>query len=173
MQGGRAFSSLTVHENLSMAAAGPAARKEGLYHVLEVFPKLKEISGRRAGLLSGGERQSLALAMTLVRRPTVLLLDEPSAGLSPRLVGEMLDKVRDVGQTWAVAVCMVEQNVQAALRVADRCCALANGEVAMETSRPCEWLVQGRLDALFLGAKSAKPGVSAHAAVKSDYEGES
>jgi urea transport system ATP-binding protein len=153
MQGGRAFPSLTVRENLSMAGDEHGSGKGNLEQVLEVFPKLREISGRRAGLLSGGERQALALAMTLVRRPTVLLLDEPSAGLSPRLVREMLDKVREIGQSWGLAVVMVEQNVREALGAAHRVCVLAEGRSVFEASQPGELLRSEKLGALFLGDK--------------------
>jgi urea transport system ATP-binding protein len=151
MQGGRAFPSLTVNENLIMAAAGHKTGRENLKQVLEVFPKLREVSSRRAGLLSGGERQALALAMTLTRRPAVLLLDEPSAGLSPRLVSEMLDKVREIGQIWGLTVLMVEQNIREALSFAQRACVLAEGQKVLETKQPGELLLSDRLGSLFLG----------------------
>ena len=150
MQGGRAFPSLTVSENLVLAAGGNNGNNK-FKDILEVFPKLKELSSRRAGLLSGGERQALALAMTLAKRPTVLLLDEPSAGLSPRLVREVLDKVREVGQTWALTVLMVEQNVREVLAVADQAAGLASGEVAATTTQPKMWLSGSELESLFLG----------------------
>ncbi len=153
MQGGRVFPSLTVAENLAMAAAasrGATARVE-TKRVLDVFPKLEEMLVRRAGLLSGGERQTLALAMALVRRPTVLLLDEPSAGLSPLLVREMLDKVREAAQTSGSAVLMVEQNVTEALKVADKAIALSAGQVAITTEDAQRWLDGDELEMLFLG----------------------
>jgi ABC-type branched-subunit amino acid transport system ATPase component len=171
MQGGRVFPSLTVSENLALASGGNGPNND-LEQILEVFPKLKDMHGRRAGLLSGGERQALALAMTLVRRPTVLLLDEPSAGLSPGLATAMLDKAKEVGHTWGLAVLMVEQNVRGAVSVADRACALANGEMVLETDRPGEWLAQGKLDALFLGTGRTEPGAAARAAGQ-PIEGES
>jgi ABC-type branched-subunit amino acid transport system ATPase component len=155
MQGGRVFPSLSVRENLTMAATktGRTTPQDDLGQVLEALPKLKDIRGRRAGLLSGGERQALALAMALARRPTVLLLDEPSAGLSPRLVREMLDKVRTISQNWDLAVLMVEQNVREALGVAHRVYALAEGQRALESNRPEELLASGELEELFLGGR--------------------
>lgn len=164
MQGGRVFPSLTVDENLAMGAAararGSAPAEEE--QILEVFPKLREMRGRRAGLLSGGERQSLALAMVLVRRPRVLLLDEPSAGLSPLLARQMLDTVKRIAQNWALTVLMVEQNVRGALGIADRVCAIADGDVAAQTDVPQQWVAAGYLERLFLGVTESEKAVRTH-----------
>jgi branched-chain amino acid transport system ATP-binding protein len=96
MQGGKVFPNLTVAENLEMGLASLSVqnKKDGIPAVLEIFSNLKDLLNRRAGLLSGGERQALALAMVLVRRPHLLLADEPSVGLSPKLVHTMLEKFR-------------------------------------------------------------------------------
>jgi urea transport system ATP-binding protein len=160
MQGGRAFPSLTVRENLSMAGDDNGSGKGNLEQVMEVFPKLKEISGRRAGLLSGGERQALALVMTLVRRPTVLLLDEPSAGLSPRLAQEMLDKIRDISQSWNLTALMVEQNIREAIGLCSRVVCLTEGQMAKDSGKPRELLVGHALEDLFLGDRKHKPALS-------------
>jgi branched-chain amino acid transport system ATP-binding protein len=158
MQGGRVFTSLTVGENLALAAGGRPGHD--LDEALQAFPNLVGIKDRRAGLLSGGERQSLALAMTLAKRPAALLLDEPSAGLSPRLVLEMLDKVREVAQNWGLTVIMVEQNVREALRIAHRACALVEGNVATQTDSPGEWASGKALETLFLGSRAGRAGSS-------------
>ncbi len=159
MQGGRVFPSLTVSENLEMGCMrlSPDQRKKNTATVLELFPNLKDMLKRRSGLLSGGERQALALGMVLVSRPRYLLLDEPSAGLSPRLVREALDKVEKINKNWKLTVLIAEQNVRAALGIAHRVCALANGQVVKETEKPEEWLSDGSLEQLFLGIGQGKP----------------
>jgi ABC-type branched-subunit amino acid transport system ATPase component len=153
MQGGRVFDGLTVDENLAMGAATGErrSRREELTRVLDLFPKLGEFRDRRAGLLSGGERQALALAMTLVHRPNVLLLDEPSAGLSPKLVGEMLDRVDKVCHEWQLAVLMVEQNVRQALSFAHRACVLVDGVCVIDEPSPRSLLSGSKLEQVFLG----------------------
>ena len=153
MQGGRVFPNLTVKENIEMGAItiSPNERVENIEAVLEVFPNLRSLSGRRAGLLSGGERQALALSLLLVRRPRLLLLDEPSAGLSPKLVQDILGKVRELSSAWETTVLLVEQNIHEALMICDRALALVNGKVALQTGQPKQWLTDGQLERLFLG----------------------
>ena len=87
-------------------------RKEKITAVLDIFPNLATLLGRRAGSLSGGERQALALAMLLIMRPRLLLLDEPSAGLSPKVVETILSTVRDLTRIWGITVLLVKQNIQ-------------------------------------------------------------
>jgi len=120
------FRHLTIRENLALVlrrVADPAARAGELYNL---FPVLGEKRAERAGALSGGQRQMLAVAMALAGRPEVMLLDEPSAGLSPKIAAEVLDLARDLtGQ--GVTVLLVEQNVKQALRVSDHCYILAEG----------------------------------------------
>jgi branched-chain amino acid transport system ATP-binding protein len=153
MQGGKVFPNLTVSENLEMGSVTLPSedRGEKVSAVLEVFRNLKDMLYRRAGLLSGGERQALALAMVFVKRPRILLLDEPSSGLSPKLVQEMLAKVRELNNIWQTTILLVEQNVREALNIACRSVALVNGEVALETDKPQGWLAEGQLEKLFLG----------------------
>jgi branched-chain amino acid transport system ATP-binding protein len=155
MQGGRVFPNLTVKENIEMGAItispNENERVKNIEEVLEVFPNLRSLFGRRAGLLSGGERQALALSMLLVRRPRLLLLDEPSAGLSPKLVQDILGKVRELSSAWDTTVLLVEQNIHEALIICDRALALVNGGVALQTKQPKQWLTDGRLERLFLG----------------------
>ncbi len=155
MQGGKVFPNLTVAENLEMGSATLSAqnKKDGLSAVLEIFSNLKDLLNRRAGLLSGGERQALALAMVLIRRPHLLLADEPSVGLSPKLVHHLLGKIHELNSIWGTTILLVEQNIREALNVAQRAVALVNGEVALETERPEEWLANGQLEQLFLGRR--------------------
>jgi branched-chain amino acid transport system ATP-binding protein len=136
------------------AGALPAdERADGIAAVLDIFPVLKDLLDRRAGLFSGGERQALALGMVLVRRPRVLLLDEPSAGLAPRLVRDLLDTVRALNEDWGLSILLVEQNVRAALRTAHRAVALENGSVASTTQEPTAWLDGEAVEGLFLGSR--------------------
>ncbi len=158
MQGGKVFPNLTVFENFEMGSVTlpPKDRNEKVSAVFEVFTNLKDMLYRRAGLLSGGERQSLALAMVLVKQPPILLLDEPSLGLSPKLVQDMLAKVRELNKMWQTTILLVEQNVRQALDIAHHALTLVNGEVALETDKPKVWLAEGHLDSLFLGGKFGK-----------------
>ena len=153
MQGGRVFPNLTVDEYLRMGTITlpPGEREEREAEALTLFPNLTNFFRRRAGLLSGGERQALALAMLLIRRPRLLLLDEPSAGLSPKAVRDMLDKVREFNEREGGTVLLVEQNIHHALNICERAVALVNGAVALETRNPTEWLTSGELEQVFLG----------------------
>ncbi len=125
------FAGLSVYQNLQVAAQvlARAERAARIGEMLALFPNLARQRGNAAGSLSGGERQMLAVARALMVRPTAILLDEPSAGLSPKLVEQvMLTLARIRGQ--GVAVLLVEQNVRAALAVADRALVLVEGRAA-------------------------------------------
>ena len=148
-QAANVFPNLTVDENLDIGgirAADPDARRAELF---ELFPRLRERRTQRAETLSGGERQMLAMARALMPDPDVLLVDEPSAGLSPRLVDrafEHIGRVRDAG----TAVLLVEQNVGAGLSVADRGYVLDVGENRFEG--PADALLDSdRVRDLYLG----------------------
>ena len=120
------FRHLTIRENLMLVLRKSTDRSARLEELYDLFPALRDKRGERAGALSGGQRQMLAVAMALANRPAVMLLDEPSAGLSPKIAGEVLDLTRGLTDQ-GVTVLLVEQNVKQALRVADHCYILAEG----------------------------------------------
>ncbi|HUK98472.1 MAG TPA: ABC transporter ATP-binding protein [Gaiellaceae bacterium] len=130
-EGRRIFAELTVAENLSLGLAGRRSRAgaaAAIARVGELFPIIHDFRARQAGALSGGQQQQLAIARALVAEPDVLLLDEPSLGLAPRIVDsvfETLDALRTAG---GVAVLLVEQRAQRTIELADRSYVIANGE---------------------------------------------
>ncbi len=151
IQGGEVFPSLTVGQNLRMGTfiLPPDDRAKATESALEVFPILRQKYNHRAGLLSGGQRQSLALGMVLAQRPKILLLDEPSAGLAPKLAQEMLETVSQLNEQLGITILLVEQRVREALEIAHRASVLINGAIVAGTSQPDEWLEAGALDAFF------------------------
>jgi branched-chain amino acid transport system ATP-binding protein len=132
-EGRRIFPNLTVRENLDLGSyrRGRARRAANLERAIAVFPRLAERLGQSAGTLSGGEQQMLAIARGLMSEPVLLILDEPSLGLSPRLVEEMFGLVARIREA-GVAVLLVEQNVVQSLEIADRAYVLERGRVALE-----------------------------------------
>jgi branched-chain amino acid transport system ATP-binding protein len=128
-QGGGVFPALSVKENLLMGAyclPTRSQRNQAVEQQLENFPRLRERLSTRAGQLSGGEQMMLSIARSLMLNPKFILFDEPSAGLSPKLVTEALQRVASLAKE-GVGVLMVEQNIQQALQVADYIYILANG----------------------------------------------
>lgn len=114
------FSSLTVKENLEMGGVSLAGEMdERLESVLELFPKLAERLGQRAGTLSGGEQKMLAVGRAMVTRPSLLMLDEPSAALSPKVMGQLFAEIEEINRM-GVTILMVEQNARKALAISDR-----------------------------------------------------
>jgi len=135
-EGRRLFPSLTVMENLEMGAIQPRAkakRKATLEEVLDIFPILKERESQRAGTLSGGEQQMVAIARGLMALPRVLMLDEPSLGLAP-IVVETIFKVVQRINALGVTVLMVEQNVRHCLKISSQAWVLENGEIVLSGS---------------------------------------
>ncbi|MBK8974200.1 MAG: ATP-binding cassette domain-containing protein [Hahellaceae bacterium] len=131
-EGRRIFPALTVDENLQMGGfyATPEQIEERLNHVFQLFPRLKERIEQRAGTMSGGEQQMLAIGRALMSKPDLLLLDEPSLGLAPIIINqifEIIARLREEG----VTVFLVEQNANQALKLADRGYVLENGKVVL------------------------------------------
>jgi ABC-type branched-subunit amino acid transport system ATPase component len=126
------FPSLTVQENLEMGAFIRRDDYRGrIEEIYGLFPVLKEKRKQRVGSLSGGQRQMVAMGRALMLDPQVLMLDEPSAGLAPKLVGLIFDRIKEINKT-GVAILMVEQNARESLKLADRGYVLANGRNRFE-----------------------------------------
>ena len=136
-QGNRVFTDLTVRENLEMGGVtlpSKALLDEGVERALSFFPPLKLRLSRRAGTLSGGEKQMLALGNALVLSPRLLLLDEPSLGLAPPLVSQALKRIKEISVNSGAAVLIVEQKVREILKIANRVYVLRNGRVSFSGS---------------------------------------
>lgn len=155
-EGRQIFGSLSVLDNLLMgthARKGSEARKsiqEDLERVFDLFPILKERVNQRGGTLSGGQQQMLAIGRGLMSRPSVLMLDEPSLGLAPLLVQEVMQTVRDLREA-NLAIILVEQNAQAALKIADRGYVLETGRIVLEGTGN-ELLANERVKDHYLGS---------------------
>ena len=123
------FADLTVLENLQVGGMiGRRSRDERMAEIFDLFPNLRELQGQPAGTLSGGESRMVACGRALMQDPRVLLLDEPTAGLSPLYVDLFFDKIREIHETRGVAIILAEQNATKALAVADRVMVLSLGE---------------------------------------------
>ena len=130
-EGGKIFTGMSVLENLELGAFVARARKvkdESLKWVFGIFPRLEERKDQRAGTLSGGERQMLAIGRALMSKPRLLMLDEPSFGLAPIMVEQMFEMIAEINRQ-GVTVLLVEQNVRAALELAHRAYVIENGRI--------------------------------------------
>ncbi|UED83362.1 urea ABC transporter ATP-binding subunit UrtE [Streptomyces profundus] len=129
-QGQQSFPQLTALENLRLVADGRGRRgAEALDEALDLFPALRELTGRRAGLLSGGQRQQLAIARALITRPRLLLLDEPTEGIQPSVVAEIQRTILELSGRGGLSVLLVEQHIDFALRAAQRYHVLEAGRI--------------------------------------------
>lgn len=161
-QGENVFVNLTVAENLELAAAiVKANRKERLDPAYSMFPDLHRQRADLAGRLSGGQRQMLAVARGLIARPRLIILDEPSAGLSPKMLEQVFDKLRKVRDS-GVTVLLVEQNVKAALALAGRVAVLVEGKERI-VGRGSDLLNDDRIAELYLGRRTDKKFVKEQA----------
>ncbi|GMV14100.1 MAG: ABC transporter ATP-binding protein [Polyangiaceae bacterium] len=150
---GRAiFGNLTVRENLQLGGflrRDPALQKRGLERSIQLFPRLGERLGQEGGTLSGGEQQMLAIARAIMAEPKLLLLDEPSLGLAPKIVQEVFAAIREIAKS-GITILLVEQNTRLALQTANRAYVLVTGEVVL--SGTCQELREDeRIRAAYLG----------------------
>ncbi len=152
-EGRRVFASLSVYDNLKMGAYTRKDKKEindSLEMVFEYFPRLKERRSQVAGTLSGGEQQMLAMGRALMSSPSIILMDEPSMGLSPLYVGEIFEIIKKIKKEGAT-VLLVEQNANMALSVANRAYVLETGKIIME-GNASDLLNDERVRKAYLGA---------------------
>lgn len=150
-EGRRVFSSLSVLQNLRMGAYTRSSKQEieeTLRVVYERFPRLEERKNQPAGTLSGGEQQMLAMGRALMSHPSLIVLDEPSMGLSPIYVNEIFDIIRQINES-GVTVLLVEQNANKALSIADRAYVLETGRISLE-GNAADLLVDPKVRAAYL-----------------------
>ena len=151
-EGRRVFPEMTVYQNLMLGAFtrnDSAEKQASLQSVYGHFPRLKERARQLAGTLSGGEQQMLAMGRALMSRPRLLLMDEPSMGLSPILVGEIFSIIEEVSRE-GTTVLLVEQNAKKALTIADRAYVLETGKIAM-SGKASDMLADDRIRKAYLG----------------------
>ena len=134
-EGRHIFGKLSVHDNLLLGAhleTSPEEIQRRLEQAYELFPRLRERRGQKAGTLSGGEQQMLAIARGLMANPKLLMLDEPSLGLMPKLVMQVFDVIDQLREERGLTILLVEQNVYNALELSDRAYVIQNGRVVIE-----------------------------------------
>lgn len=152
-QGRRVFSHLTIEENLEISGFIVSDKKElkrRIAEVMETFPVFKQKRKAKAGTLSGGQQQMLALARGLMTEPKILLLDEPSLGLAPKIVKEVFAKIKEINEKHQTAIMVVEHNIKSLLEIAHRAYVLDKGKiVAKDTSQ--KFLESDILEKVFMG----------------------
>ena len=152
-EGRRLFARLTVNQNLTLGAytrKSPEHREATLKSIFKLFPVLEERQQQRAGTLSGGEQQMLAIARGLMSKPKLLMLDEPSMGIMPKLITEIFEMIQRLNREEKLTILLVEQNVQEALEVAHYAYILQTGRVMME-GKPAELLQTDMIRKAYLG----------------------
>jgi len=153
-EGRRLFPKLTVEENLMLGAFRKTARlqmKQNYDFCCEIFPRLAERRTQLAGSLSGGEQQMLALGRALMLAPKILLVDEPSVGLSPLLVSRTIDTIKELHNRYQLTVLMSEQNFTQAIRIADRGYVIVHGKIAFEGKSAAEMNDNDLIRRFYLG----------------------
>ncbi len=166
-EGRQVFARMTVEDNLragGLGARSASARSEARERVQALFPVLAERSGQRAGLLSGGEQQMLAIGRALMSSPSLLLLDEPSLGLAPQMVGRIARIIREI-HAQGTAVVLVEQNATMALQVADHAAVLEVGRIAL-SGPAAELAASDEVQQLYLGGHAESQEQAANEAAE-------
>jgi branched-chain amino acid transport system ATP-binding protein len=152
-EGRRLFARLTVMKNLTLGAytrKSPEHRETTLQKIFKLFPVLRERRNQAAGTLSGGEQQMLAIARGLMSKPKLLMLDEPSLGIMPKLITEIFEMIQQVNREEGLTILLVEQNVQEALEIAHHAYVLQTGRIMME-GKPAELLQTDTIKKAYLG----------------------
>ena len=153
-EGRRLFPLLTVEENLVLGAYRPEARVvrgETLEYCFALFPRLAERRTQQAGSMSGGEQQMLAVARALMSVPRLLLIDEPSVGLAPILVQQMIEKIGELSKSKGLTVLMAEQNFNQAIRIADKGYIIVHGEIAFASKDAVDLRENEMIKSYYLG----------------------
>ena len=146
------FSNLTVYENLLIAGYGLKRDEDAVTDVLEMFPHLKTYRNRKAAEMSGGERQMLAIAMALIRKPKLMLFDEPTGNLSPKMATQILNVIKELRDSHGKTIILAEQNAKKALEIGDKAVLLVSGRPVYEgNSRTL--LQHEELGKLYLGIR--------------------
>jgi branched-chain amino acid transport system ATP-binding protein len=152
-EGRRLFARLTVKQNLTLGAYTDKSlenRQAALKNIFKLFPVLQERQNQQAGTLSGGEQQMLAIARGLMSKPKLLMLDEPSMGIMPKLITEIFEMIQRLNQEEGLTILLVEQNVQEALELAHYAYVLQTGRIVME-GKPADLLQTDMIKKAYLG----------------------
>ncbi len=152
-EGRRLFARLSVQQNLTLGAytkKSPEHREATLKNIFQLFPILENRKSQRAGTLSGGEQQMLAIARGLMSKPKLLMLDEPSMGIMPKLITEIFEMIQRVNKEEGITILLVEQNVQEALELAHYAYVLQTGRIVME-GKPTDLLQTDMIKKAYLG----------------------
>jgi branched-chain amino acid transport system ATP-binding protein len=146
------FSNLTVYENLLIAGYGLKRDEDAVTDVLEMFPHLKTYRNRKAAEMSGGERQMLAIAMALIRKPKLMLFDEPTGNLSPKMATQILNVIKELRDSHGKTIILAEQNAKKALEIGDKAVLLVSGRPVYEGNSQT-LLQHEELGKLYLGIR--------------------